>query len=131
MSTISAANVQQHRQRTGAGLMDCKSALSEAAGDLDKAMEVLRKKGIMKASKKGSFFLKTNGRKRISYLGIFLSTLPTKDYSQAQHLTPCKSHFQTLWNASTRHIKVFNPKLSNKKKIKRIVNKKVKPVEMK
>jgi elongation factor Ts len=51
MSTmaISAKDVAQLRARTGAGMMDCKRALEEAQGDMDKAVEILRKKGIAKA----------------------------------------------------------------------------------
>jgi elongation factor Ts len=40
--TISAADVKELRQRTGAGMMDCKSALQEAGGDMDRAVEILR-----------------------------------------------------------------------------------------
>ena len=46
--------VKQLRQSTGAGFMDCNTALQEAVGDLDKAVEILRVKGIVKASKKMS-----------------------------------------------------------------------------
>ncbi|MFC1807375.1 translation elongation factor Ts [Candidatus Omnitrophota bacterium] len=42
------------REKTSAGMMDCKSALSEAAGDVDKAIEILRKRGIGLASKKSA-----------------------------------------------------------------------------
>lgn len=52
MSGISAAVVQDLRQRTGAGMMDCKKALVETQGDVDKAIEFLRKKGISSADKK-------------------------------------------------------------------------------
>ncbi len=53
MSTqISAQMVKQLRERTGAPMMDCKTALAETAGDEDKAIEVLRKKGLAKAAKK-------------------------------------------------------------------------------
>jgi len=45
MSEISASDVKKLREMTGAGMMDCKSALNEAAGDFEKAIEVLRKKG--------------------------------------------------------------------------------------
>lgn len=44
--------VKSLRQRTGAGMMDCKAALEQAAGDIDKAIEILRAKGIAKAEKK-------------------------------------------------------------------------------
>ncbi len=49
---ISAANVKALRERTGAGIMDCKKALMEADGDIDKAIEYLRKKGAALAEKK-------------------------------------------------------------------------------
>jgi len=51
---ISAAQVKELRDRTGAGLMDCKSALKESGGDVDKAIEYLRVKGLAKAQKRAS-----------------------------------------------------------------------------
>lgn len=45
-------NIKQLREMTGAGMVDCKKALDEAGGDLDKAVEILRKKGIAKAAKR-------------------------------------------------------------------------------
>jgi elongation factor Ts len=48
-TTISSKDVSELRGRTGAGMMDCKRALEESAGDMDKAAEILRKKGIAKA----------------------------------------------------------------------------------
>ena len=50
---ISMADVQNLRKRTGAGMMDCKKALEEAAGDFEKAIEVIRKKGQAFAAKRG------------------------------------------------------------------------------
>jgi elongation factor Ts len=49
---ISASMVKELRQKTGAGMMDCKKALTETNGDMDKAIEYLREKGIASASKK-------------------------------------------------------------------------------
>lgn len=49
---ISAQQVNELRKSTGAGLMDCKVALVEAAGDMDQAIAILRTKGIAKAAKK-------------------------------------------------------------------------------
>jgi len=49
---ISAQMVKELRERTGAGMMDCKAALAEANGDMEKAIEILRKKGLAKAAKK-------------------------------------------------------------------------------
>lgn len=50
--TISATAVKELREKTGAGMMDCKQALMESHGDFEKAIEYLRKKGIASASKK-------------------------------------------------------------------------------
>jgi elongation factor Ts len=50
---ISAKDVAELRQRTGAGMMDCKKALEEANGDMDAAVEALRKSGAAKAEKRG------------------------------------------------------------------------------
>lgn len=67
MSTISAADVNKLRQMTGAGMMDCKKALTEAEGDFEKAIEILRKKGQKvsasrsdRDAKEGSVFVKTS-----------------------------------------------------------------------
>ncbi len=49
---ISAKMVKELRDKTGAGMMDCKKALSEADGDIEKAVKVLREKGIAKAASK-------------------------------------------------------------------------------
>ena len=51
---ITAAQVKELREATGAGMMDCKKALTETNGDMDAAIEVLRKKGQAKAEKKAS-----------------------------------------------------------------------------
>jgi len=52
MSTISAAMVKELREKSGAGMMDCKAALTECDGDLEKAIDFLRKKGIATAAKR-------------------------------------------------------------------------------
>ncbi len=52
MSTVSASDVKALRERTGAGMMDCKAALAEAGGDPEKAREFLRKRGLASAAKK-------------------------------------------------------------------------------
>jgi len=49
---ISAQLVKELREKIGVGIMDCKNALQEAGGDIDKAIEILRKKGIAKAQKR-------------------------------------------------------------------------------
>jgi elongation factor Ts len=61
MPTIAAADVKKLRDATGAGMMDCKRALTEAAGDYDKAVEILRVSGQAKAAKRGAERAATNG----------------------------------------------------------------------
>ena len=52
MATITAAMVKDLRESTGAGMMDCKAALTESGGDMQAAQDWLRKKGLSKAAKK-------------------------------------------------------------------------------
>ena len=49
---VTAAMVKELREITGAGMMDCKKALVETDGDIEKAVDVLREKGLSKAAKK-------------------------------------------------------------------------------
>jgi elongation factor Ts len=51
--TITADQVKQLRERTGAGMMECKKALVDAAGDFDRAVDALRRSGIARAEKRG------------------------------------------------------------------------------
>ncbi len=52
MSTVTAAMVKQLREKSGAGMMDCKKALTETGGDMEKAVDFLRKKGLATAAKR-------------------------------------------------------------------------------
>lgn len=63
---ITASMVKELRSRTGAGMMECKNALTEAGGDMDAAIEALRKKGAAKADKKAG---------RVAAEGVVLSAL--------------------------------------------------------
>ena len=54
MADISAEQVKELRERTGAGFMDCKRALTEADGDIDRAVSILRERGLAAAAKKSS-----------------------------------------------------------------------------
>jgi len=75
MSAITAQEVNKLRTMTGAGMMDCKKALTEANGDFEKAIEILRKKGqkvsasrLDKDAKEGSVFVKTSDDKKEAVL---------------------------------------------------------------
>jgi elongation factor Ts len=72
MASISAAMVKDLREKTGAGMMDCKAALTETDGDLEGAVDWLRKKGLSKAAKKsgrvaaeGLVAVRTEGRRGV------------------------------------------------------------------
>jgi len=72
MTNISAQMVKELRERTGAGMMDCKAALQETSGDMEQAVDLLRKKGLAKAAKKagriaaeGLIGLKVDGLKGV------------------------------------------------------------------
>lgn len=69
---ITAGDIAKLRAQTGAGMMDCKKALDEAQGDMEKAGEILRKKGIVKAAKRadkiaaeGTTLVKTTGNSAV------------------------------------------------------------------
>lgn len=75
MSAITAQDVNKLRTMTGAGMMDCKKALTEADGDFEKAIEILRKKGqkvsasrLDKEAKEGSVFIKVSDDKKEAVL---------------------------------------------------------------
>jgi elongation factor Ts len=68
--TITADQVKQLREKTGAGMMDCKRALEKTGGDMDKATDFLREQGITKATQKAS---------RTAKEGLIFSTLAEKD----------------------------------------------------
>lgn len=54
MAEITVEKIRELRERTGAGMMDCKKALMEVGGDMEKAIDYLRKKGLAQAAKKAS-----------------------------------------------------------------------------
>jgi elongation factor Ts len=61
MAEISAADIKKLRELTGAGMMDCRNALVEADGDMDRAIEILRVKGAGKVQKRGAERTASNG----------------------------------------------------------------------
>ena len=75
MANISAQAVKELREKTGAGMMDCKRALDEADGKLDKAVDILRKRGIAKAEKKASREVKDGLIEAYIHAGGKLGTL--------------------------------------------------------
>ena len=73
MAAITASMVKELREMSGAGMMDCKKALTETDGDFDKAVEFLREKGLATAVKKAG---------RIAAEGIVMTSLLRMKYSR-------------------------------------------------
>jgi elongation factor Ts len=105
---ISASQVKDLREKTGAGMLDCKKALSEANGDLEKAIDYLRKKGIASASKKagratkegmvGSYIHGEGGR-----VGVLVEINCETDFVARN------PEFQTFLKDIAMHIAAANP----------------------
>ena len=105
--SISAQQVKELRDRSGVGMMDCKKALVESKGDLDKAFEILRKNGIAKAQKKSGRIAKEGSV--ISYihpggkLGVLLELNCETDF------VANTDDFQSLASDICMHIAATNP----------------------
>ena len=106
-SNIDAGLVKNLRSMTGAGFVDCKNALVETKGDLDKAVEILRKKGLAKAQKKANreakegliySYIHAGGR-----IGVLLEINCETDFVART------SEFQELAKNIAMHIAASNP----------------------
>ncbi|KGA98222.1 elongation factor Ts [Alkalihalobacillus alcalophilus ATCC 27647 = CGMCC 1.3604] len=102
---ITASMVKELREKTGAGMMDCKKALTEVDGDMDKAIDLLREKGIAKAAKKadriaaeGLTFVKSEGNK-----AVLIEVNSETDFVAKNEA------FQTLVKELAEHVLEQNP----------------------
>ncbi|WP_353855733.1 translation elongation factor Ts [Bacillus sp. Bos-x628] len=102
---ITAQLVKELRQKTGAGMMDCKKALTETDGDIEKAIDLLREKGIAKAAKKadriaaeGLTLIKTDGN-----TGVILEVNSETDFVAKNE------GFQTLLHELADHLLAAKP----------------------
>lgn len=107
MAEISASLVKELRDRTSAGMMDCKHALTECAGQIEKAVDYLREKGLAKAAKKaerkaaeGMVFSYIHNNAK---LGVLLELNCETDFVART------SEFQTLGKEISMHIAAANP----------------------
>ena len=107
MAQITAGLVKELRERTGAGMMDCKKALTETDGDIDKAIEFLREKGLAAAAKKagrvaaeGLVYSYIHGGGRI---GVLVEVNCETDFVAKTE------QFQTLVKDVAMHIAAANP----------------------
>src|SRR5712691_9738999 len=84
MTTINAADVKKLRDQTGAGMMECKNALSEANGDFEEANTILRKRGLASAAKKAG---------RTASEGLIANTVAADHASGILAEVNCESDF--------------------------------------
>lgn len=106
--SVSAQMVKELRERTGAGMMDCKKALVETDGNIDKAIVALREKGLAKAAKKSgreanegavSAYIHGNGR-----IGVMIEVNCETDFVSKNE------KFQSFVRDIAMHIAAMNPK---------------------
>ena len=115
MAQITAGLVKELRERTGAGMMDCKKALTETAGDMDKAIDFLREKGLAAAAKKagrvaaeGLVYSYIHGGGRI---GVLVEVNCETDFVAKTE------NFQTLVKDIAMHIAAANPSYINREEV--------------
>jgi elongation factor Ts len=107
MPTITTKDISELRARTGAGISDCKKALEEAGGDMDKAAEILRKRGIAKAEKRAG---------RAASQGVVAFELAADNRAGAMVELDCETdfvartpEFQALARELARHVAQYAP----------------------
>jgi len=115
MAQITAGLVKELRERTGAGMMDCKKALTETAGDMDKAIDFLREKGLAAAAKKagrvaaeGLVYSYIHGGGRI---GVLVEVNCETDFVAKTE------NFQALVKDIAMHIAAANPAYINREEV--------------
>ena len=102
-----AAQVKELRDKTGAGMMDCKSALDEANGDMDKAIELLRKKGLAQAAKRAGRVAKDGIIGHYIHMGGKVGVLV--EVNCETDFVARTADFQTLAKEIAMHIAAASP----------------------
>ena len=115
MADISAEMVRKLREETGAGMMDCKAALVEASGDLEKARDVLRKRGMATAAKRAGRATSEGMVGTYIHPGAKIGVLVEVDCeTDFVAKTP---DFQTLVKEIAMHIAAANPLYVSKEEV--------------
>lgn len=107
MATISAGMVKELRERTGAGMMECKNALSETNGDMEKAIDVLRAKGAAKAAKRADREVKEGAIGSYVHMGGKIGVLV--EVGCETDFVSRNDAFQALVRDLAMHIAAANP----------------------
>ena len=128
MAEISASLVKQLRERTGAGMMECKSALTEAKGDLGEAEVVLRKRGIASAGKKASRTTKQGVVGSYIHAGAQLGVLV--EVNCESDFVARTDDFQELVRDLAMHIAAADPQFVRREDVSAAVLEKEKEIQM-
>jgi len=104
---ITAQSVKELREKTGAGMMDCKSALDESGGDLEKAVELLRKKGLSQAAKRAGRVAKDGVIGHYIHMGGKVGVLV--EVNCETDFVARTPEFQTLSKEIAMHIAAASP----------------------
>jgi elongation factor Ts len=107
MATATASQVKELRDKTGAGMMDCKAALEEAGGDLGKAIEILRKKGLAQAQKRAGRIAKDGMIGHYIHMGGKVGVLV--EVNCETDFVARTPDFQTLAKEIAMHIAAASP----------------------
>ncbi len=102
-----AAQVKELRDKTGAGMMDCKAALDESGGDLEKAIEILRKKGLAQAAKRAGRVAKDGVVGHYIHMGGKVGVLV--EVNCETDFVARTPEFQTLAREIAMHIAAASP----------------------
>jgi elongation factor Ts len=104
---VSVGTVKQLRDKTGAGMMDCKAALEESGGDIEKAVEILRKKGLAQAAKRAGRIAKDGVIGHYVHLGGKVAVLV--EVNCETDFVARTPDFQTLAKEVAMHIAAASP----------------------
>jgi elongation factor Ts len=104
---ITTEQVKQLRDKTGAGMMDCKAALTEAGGDMDKAIDILRKKGLASAAKRAGRVTKDGMIGHYIHMGGKVGVLV--EVNCETDFVARTADFQTLAKEIAMHIAAATP----------------------
>ena len=102
-----AAQVKELREKTGAGMMDCKAALDESGGDVDKAVDILRKKGLAQAAKRAGRLAKDGMIGHYIHMGGKVGVLV--EVNCETDFVARTPEFQTLAKEIAMHIAAASP----------------------
>ena len=115
MSAITAEMVKQLRDKTGAGMMDCKAALAESGGDMDKAIEILRKKGLASAAKRAGRATNNGLIGHYIHMGGKVGVLV--EVNCETDFVARTDDFQTLAKEIAMHVAAADPKFVRREEI--------------